>query len=245
MRSARRKHLSNGRTMSYKRLDDSARQKALVPFLEAAAAIDGHLVAVAVDKKKKWLSTAKGGADDLRKGLALKATWNARALEAMLRKVQLTAILLSIWSRPFTDVTWITDDDDFVANDTRHDDALQAVARMSSLYFRHPMGVLRLNRIGQDPERPVFEDMCAIPDLAAGMLSEISTRLSRVGSWGDGLQKVLEDEVPVKTEVIADWFWDTNMRLRKTLISIDVEAERFAVRRVLMHRGEGSETKEF
>jgi hypothetical protein len=34
--------------------------------------------------------------------------------------------------------------------------------------------------------------------------------------------------------VIADWFWDTNMPLRKTLITIDVEGPRFAVRKVWM-----------
>jgi hypothetical protein len=77
--------MPDGRTMSYKRLDDPTRQRALVPFLEAAADLDGHLVAIAVDKKKKWLSTIKGADVNFRKAL-LKASWNARALESMLRR---------------------------------------------------------------------------------------------------------------------------------------------------------------
>jgi hypothetical protein len=162
--------------MAYKRLDDRLRKNALVPFLAAAAGLDGHLVALAIDKRKKWLSTASGASDQLLRELDLKAKWNARSLEGMLRKVHITAILLSLWSRPYTNVTWITDQDEFVANDLRHDDALMAAARFSSFYVDHPMGVFRLNTTGQDIEARDFEDLCAIPDLAAGMLSDVSMR---------------------------------------------------------------------
>ncbi|EJT03082.1 hypothetical protein RCCGE510_23159 [Rhizobium sp. CCGE 510] len=226
--------MSDGRTMSYKRLDDPLRQRALIPFLEAAANLDGHLVAIAVDKRKKWLSTTKDLGTDLRKVLQLNASWNSLALESMFRKVQLTAILLSIWSRPYTNVTWITDEDEFVANGTRHDDALQATARFCSFYSAHPMGVLRLITTGQDPDKLNYEDLCAIPDLAAGMLSEISTGLAQLGSWENRMQKVIEGQLSLKAEVLADWFWDTHMPLRKTLITIDVEGSRFAVRKVSM-----------
>ena len=234
VKSARLDYLRDGRTLSYKRLGDTARQHALFPFLEAAANLDGHLVAVAVDKKKKWLSTWPSAAESFQNHLQLKASWNRRALENMIRKVQFTAIILSIWSQPYSNVTWITDQDEFVANDVRHDDALRAVARMCSFYFSHPMGILRLNTTGQDTEASDFEDLCAIPDLAAGMLSEISTRLTLLGHWGNLTHKVLEDQLPTKAEVIASWFWDMRTRLRKTLIVIDTEGSRFAVRKISM-----------
>jgi hypothetical protein len=235
---AARNLLGDGRTMAYKRLNDPVRQNALVPFLAAAANLDGHLVAIAVDKKKKWLSTAPNTADDLRRAFGLKASWNPRAFEAMMRKVHLTAILLSIWSRPYGNVTWITDQDEFVANDARHDDALQAVARMSAFYLPHPMGTFRLNTTGQDPEEHDYEDICSIPDLAAGMLSEISTRLSREGTWQNRMRK-LHSDLPIKADVIADWFWDSAMRLRKTMITIDIEGARYAVRRVWAMQHDG------
>lgn len=223
--------LGDSRTMSYKRLGDHTRQNALVPFLTAAANLDAHLVAIAVDKKKKWLSTAPDFADDLRRSFGLKSTWNPRALEAMMRKVHFVAILTSIWSYPYGNVTWITDQDQFVANDVRHDDALQAVARMSSLYLPHPMGTFRLNTTGQDLETHDYEDLCAIPDLAAGMLSEISTRLAKEGNWENRLRR-LNSDLPLKADIIADWFWDENMLLRKTLITIDVEGKQYGVRKV-------------
>ena len=101
------------------------------------------------------------------------------------------------------------------------------------------MGVYRLNRTGQDPEFRDYEDLCAIPDLAAGMLSEISTRLTKVAAWEDRMRRVLDGVLPIKTDIIADWFWDERMRLRKSLISIDVEGERYGVRKIWMLNGPG------
>lgn len=234
IRAIRAKLLPDGRTMSYKKLGDPMRQQALVYFLTAAAKLDGHLVAIAVDKKKKWLSTAPNMANEFRQSLGLSANWNPRALEAMVRKVHLAGILISLWARPYTNVTWITDEDAFVANEVRHDDALLAAAHFSSLYSSFPMGVYRLNTTGQDPEFRDYEDLCAIPDLASGMLSEISTQLSKVAVWEDRMRRVLDGAMPTKTEIIADWFWDVNMPLRKSLISIDVEGKRYGVRKIWM-----------
>jgi hypothetical protein len=95
IRSARKRRLQDGRTMAYKRLDDPQRQEALLEFLSAAAKLDGHLVAVAVDKRKKWLCTIPGAAADLQSGLGLTANWRPRAFESMIRKVHFPAILRS------------------------------------------------------------------------------------------------------------------------------------------------------
>jgi len=230
--SARAGLLPDGRRMAYKRLDDSLRQKALAPFLRAAANLDGHLVAIAVDKRKKWLSTAPGVAQRLQKAFGLNASWNPRSLEAMMRKVHFLSIILSLWSGPYTNLTWITDQDEFVANDARHDDALVAAARVSSFYVPHPMGVFALNTTGQDQEAPEYEDLCAVPDLTAGMLSEIASQLSKEGSWEARMPRILETELPIKTDVIADWFWDMDMPLRKTFITIDTKGSEFSVRQI-------------
>lgn len=234
VRSTRQNFLHQGRTMSYKRLDDPQRQKALIPFLKAAANLDGHLVAIAVDRRKRWLSTVPGTTDEIRRAFGLKASWNPRSFEAMMRKVYFVAILLSIWARPMTNVTWITDEDEFVANDIRHDDALLAVARLTACYLAHPMGVFRLNTTGQDLHLTEYEDICSIPDLAAGMLSEVSTRLSKDAVWEDKFKQVLEGPMPLKTDIIADWFWDDQMPLRKTFITVDVEGAKYGIRRVWM-----------
>ncbi len=234
IRSARKSLLTDDRTMAYKRLDDPQRQKALFSYLSAAANLDGHLVAIAVDKRKKWLSIMPGSADDFQKEMHLTAKWKPRALEAMIRKVHFPAILLSLWAKSLGNVNWITDEDEFVSNDTRHDDALLATARMLSIYSSRQMGILRLNTTGQDPKTNDYEDLCAIPDLAAGMLAEVSTRLSTDAVWEDKFKRVLSNDLQYKAEIIADWFWDQTTLLRKTLISIDLDGGRYGVHKVWM-----------
>jgi hypothetical protein len=219
--------------MAFKRLGDKARQRALIPFLAAGANLNGHLVCIAVDKQKKWLSTQPGSSDDMADLLGLKSFWNARTFESLMRKTHFVALMTSMWAKPYSNVRWITDQDEFVANEDRHDDALAVVGRLSSMYLAHGMREFALNIVNQDPEATDYEDLCAIPDLAAGMLSEVSSRLAEDGPWGHRLRKVIESEVlSPKADLICDWFWDTDMPLRKTLITIDLEGDQFAVRKV-------------
>lgn len=231
IRDVRRDLLPDGRRMSYKRLDDRRRQAALVRFLEAAANLDGHLVAISVDKRQKRLSTDLGNVEEICAMLGLGARWNAQALEAMLRKVQFAALLLPLWSTAWTNVTWITDRDEFVQNDARHDDALATFARMMGFYLRHPMGDIRLHTTGQDPGMLQFEDLCSIPDLAAGMLSDVSAQMARQGRSDGDHSRLVNTRLQLKADVLADWFWDRSTRLRKTMIAIDtVDAEQSIVR---------------
>lgn len=235
LRSARQQHL-NQKLMSYKKLGDFARQRALVPFLSAAADLDGHLVAIAVDKRKKWLSTQPGSTDKFMEAFDIKGRWNPRSFEGMMRKTHLFAVIGSMFAAANADITWITDADQFVGNSTRHDDALAVAGRLTSMYLPYPMGTLRLNTTAQDAGLLEFEDLCAIPDLAAGMLSEVVRGLSHL-DWCEGARKTLASEIPTRTSILADWFWDSTTRLRKTLIAIETEGGKFAVRKIEMLGG--------
>lgn len=218
--------------MSYKRLGDPRRQKALVPFLTAAAGLDGHLVAIAVDKKKKWLSLPKTAYEPFLGILNLTGSWNPKSLEEMMRKVHFMALLTPIWAGPNARVTWITDEDEFIANASRHNDVLQTAARMTSLYSPRPMHTLRINSTDQDIGEMDYEDLCAIPDLAAGMLSEVASGLNQKGSGETKFKMALHSELPTKAQVLANWFWDEDMRLRKTFITIDTQETKFTVRKI-------------
>ena len=56
-RNIRQVFLPNNRRMSFKALNDSYRQNALIPFLEAANCIDGLLISFLLNKKVKGLVT--------------------------------------------------------------------------------------------------------------------------------------------------------------------------------------------
>lgn len=233
----RRDHMPDRGVMSYKRLGDRQGRDALVPFLEAAADLDGHLVGIAVDKDSRALSTDLGDPDPLRTMLGLGVPWRASALESLVRKTQFAALLMPLWFKARSNVTWITDRDEFVQNDLRHDDALALFARMLSFFVDHPGGELRLHTTQQDPGMSRFEDLCSIPDLAAGMLSVVSTSQKVDGRSDENRNRLVNTELSHKDGLLADWFWDASTRLRKTMVRIDfVDALRSEVRLVSSRR---------
>lgn len=53
-----------------------------------------------------------------------------------------------------------------------------------------------------------------------------------------GLWSTPVPKLPFKTELIADLFWDAEITLRKTLITIDLEGARLAVWKVWIQEGD-------
>lgn len=233
MRDIRKTAMTEGRRMSFKRLDDPARQQALVPYLEAADTLTGHLVVVAVDKRIKWLVTRRDELHRWRQALNLRARWTDQAFENMARKAYLVALCLSIWSRPMMNVAWITDQDQAVANDARLDDAHRFAATMASLHLPHRMGEFAMNSTAIDGPDRTFEDVCAIPDLAAGMAADVCAVLMGQGGWAETRRHELEaGELSPKAGLIADWFGYSGSTLRKTMIQMDHLPTGYSVRRV-------------
>jgi hypothetical protein len=174
--------LADGRRISFKRLGDNRRRRALIPFLEAAESISGHLVSLIVTKELTHMSAWSELPSDLPTQLGLTAKWSTSSFESMFRTAHMFALLLALWARPLIDVTWITDQDEIVANEARLDDTHQIAARLTSMYMPHSMGIFAMNSTLIDSDDRPFEDLVAIPDLAAGMLSELAGRLTIGGS---------------------------------------------------------------
>jgi len=233
-RQVRQDCLKDGRRMSFKSLNDGHRRRALVPFLEAAEYLNGHVVAVAVTKDLARLSTTPNTLDFCQRESWLRARWNAKSFEQMARVAHFFSLFLAAWSRPGMDVSWVTDSDEIVANDGRLDDAHQLAARLSGLYVPHPLGEFMMNTVAVDTEDLAFEDFVAIPDLAAGMLAEILLGAQLERSPGSG-QVLKPKELSHKSDIIADWFWYRDGSLKKTCILIDhVDEQTFSVGEIHM-----------
>jgi hypothetical protein len=82
----------NGRRMSFKALNDGMRRRALVPFMRAAAGIEGCLVQFAISKAGGSLFT-EPSEDEL--GGELLKRWKPNVQERLLRVLHLSAFLLS------------------------------------------------------------------------------------------------------------------------------------------------------
>jgi hypothetical protein len=227
--------LKDGRRMSFKNLNDFHRQHALIPFLEAAETLDGHVVVVAVTKSLTCLSTSsRGGSMEVWNRLhGFQAKWSPFAFEQMARIAHFFALFLGTWSSPGMHISWITDEDDIVANPERLDDTHQFAASLCGLYLRHKIGEFMMNTPAViSPDRS-FEDFVAIPDLAAGMISEVLT----VPTSSDGIRRPDAQEqssLSLKSEIIADWFWHNRGTLKKSCILIDNAGKMFSVGKLRM-----------
>ena len=222
--------------MAFKSLGDKYRQRALVPFLEAAETIRGHLVGLIVTKDFTNMSWRANYSDDLPAQFGLSGKWSKSSFEAMFRTAHMFAVFLSLWSRPGVNVTWITDEDEIVANDNRLDDTHQIAARLVSRYVPHKMGVFAMNSTTIDGKDRFFEDFVSISDLAAGMLSEVADKLSKNGKLP--AQQMEKDATAFtdKTSVLSDWFWWPHSTLHKTCIMIDrFDQQRFRTQKIAMH----------
>jgi hypothetical protein len=219
----RSKYLGESRRMSFKRLDDVARQTALFEFLNAANVLDGNLVVIAVHKNVRLHPMSSVEAENLAKNFGSEGKWKGASFELAFRKAHFFALLVSQWARPMSDVTWITDQDEFVANEDRHDVMQKIAARITVLYLNRSMRVFAMNTTKDDGPELEFEDFVSIPDLAAGMVGELSSRLSKYDTWSniDGRHELFDDHVQDKTSFLVDWFWKSGGRLRKTCVIVD------------------------
>jgi len=219
----RQNHLPDGRRLSFKRLADGQRQRALVPFLDAADSLTGHLVVLLVDKRLRGLSTGRNSLRVWQELHGLHGKWDQTAFEKLARVVHIFAILVGMWSRPFADISWITDEDEIVANDARLTDALLLAERFSGLYTSHQLGTFAMNSTAIDDTSRGFEDFVAIPDLVAGALAELVTAWANsCPSWYVDDNSTLDPSLlSHKTNVISAWFSTRSAMLRRTAVLVE------------------------
>jgi hypothetical protein len=191
--------------MSFKNLNDGHRRRALVPFLEAAEYLDGHVVAVVVTKDLARLSTGTSTLELWARLHGLQARWDTQSFEQMARAAHFFSLFLGVWSSPGTHVSWVTDDDSIVANAGRLEDAHQLAARLSILYVSHHLGEFMMNTVAVDTGDRGFEDFVAVSDLAAGILTEVMSGTAAEPASGE-LGVLRKKELSDKSDVIPTSF---------------------------------------
>jgi hypothetical protein len=204
--SVRNKHLSDGRRMAFKSLNDALRINALLDFLDAASLLEGVLVCVAVEKAhsiRNW-----GDIPPLR------YNWTPDTLEKLLRICVFGSGFVDGLRGERQDIYWITDDDAIVATEDAKADATTLMGSFIHRYAgENPMLYLGIGSLFNDGLRA--EDLLAIPDLAGGACSECLTLqgksnipTSEVGR--EGIALVLQ----TKTMLINLWRSDNSKPLK-------------------------------
>ena len=211
---------SDSRRMSFKRLNDSQRQKALVPLLRAADTLEGLSFSVAMNKRSESIFP-NPPLDLTNPDFAAFTKWKKSVLEKAFLATHFLSFLLSGLCRPGQDVLWFTDEDSIAANDQRVIELTQLFTWISSVYLNISLGHCRCGTSRCDNGTMQIEDFLSVPDLIAGAISE---QLKLKGNDPKELSKVFWMNRPDQTDksnIINWWLSDSTKRLKRLLCVID------------------------
>jgi hypothetical protein len=219
----RKKFFSDSRRMSFKKLTDGQRRRALPHFLEAANSLNGLSISVALSKKNNPVFEAKPPIDLSNPQFAAYKKWKTDVLEKAFLIMNILGVLLAGLSNPGQDVMWFTDEDTIAANDERVCELTQLFAWISSLYLTFTLGRCRCGTSKCDDGSRQIEDFLAIPDIIAGALSE---QLSLKSNDPIELSRIFwmhRGDFSDKTGSITWWLADSKNSLKRLIFTIDPE----------------------
>lgn len=230
----RGRFLADGRRMAFKALNDRRRQDALGPFLRAADTIHGLCAVIITHRSVNRLSTSPNTMRLWDALVGLRGKWKPKAFDAMARIVHFQSLLVSSFVRPFQHVTWISDQDEILANDDRHTDLLNFAARLISLHIDFPLGEFAMNSTQVDSGDRSFEDFVAIPDLVAGAFSEFAATSAPTSTQEPNRERVfLPADWSDKSQMITSWFFEKSHALKRCAILIDrFDDHRLSIQRI-------------
>ena len=201
----RKKHLSDGRRMSFKALNDARRINALPSFLDAASQIEGVLVCIGVEKGFSFpKANLPSGQHD----------WTLDTLNKLMEVCVFGGVMVDGLRSNGQPVHWITDDDSTVSTEDAKADAMNLMGGNLHRYADEDIE-LSLGVASQFNDGLQAEDLVAIPDLAAGAFSETLTTMGKknmptTGAGPQGMNLFLQ----VKSSLINAWRSDTDMPLK-------------------------------
>ena len=223
-RDIRHRKLKDSRRMSFKNLGDYRRKQAFESFLLAANSITGVCASFAIHKEVKFLCTNPKQFGEFIQQFKLEGGWNAKALDHLIRLVHFICLLIAGLSQPNQNVYWISDEGSFFANTPRCQDVTRLASYFTSYYVKHQLGELGIGTTQIDEADMRLEDLTAIPDLVAGAVADLATKIATTygGRIPVGLALSLPTKLPPKVQVLAGWLADDTQRLKRPTVVFDL-----------------------
>lgn len=209
------------RRMAFKNMNDSVRAKAFTDFLESANMIRGMLIVFAIHKGSGSLFGSGDRLDPTTHDFEPLRTLSAPIAEKFMRVVSLLGFLIAGFSAPGQNVLWVTDEDAIAANEYRVRHLVDALALVSSNLLDHDLRHLRVATAKQDKGDLSIEDLLAIPDIAAGGLSDALSAMFAHGAPPSGFEFPRSNAVSAKGRKVLDWFSDNTQPLKRMCVLID------------------------
>jgi len=209
------------RRMAFKNMNDTVRARAFPDFFESANGIHGILTVFAIHKRSGSLFGSGERLNPATLDFEPLRTLSVPIGEKLIRVVSLLGLLIAGFSAPGQDVLWATDEDAIAANACRVRHLVDALAIVSSNLLNHDLRHLRVATAEQDMGDLSLEDLLAIPDAAAGGLSDALSNMFAEGAPPVGFEFLPSSTASAKAQRVLDWFADNTQPLRRMCVIID------------------------
>jgi hypothetical protein len=223
----RARWLPDGRRLSFKKLKEPVRWRALQPFLTTASELHGNLMTILVDRRiKSFIDGGPAAAiETFNDCFATNA--NHGTVEKMFRLASFVALIISGLREQKQASDWVSD----------HDEALDTHAKREQ--FSRLASYLTVGLTGwREPADhwftttesttvpPWAEDVAAIPDIVAGAYCQLSSLLP--SRFEDGISTKIVSSRKVEGEraqVVSKWLATTERALHPVLLRLELDTE--------------------
>ena len=208
----RQKHLED-RTMSFKALRDRQRLRALGPFLELSETLNGFLVVVSVHRDVASLFDAPFPPETDTPFVRAMRAWPSHILEQAGFLSHLLGVMLAGVASPGQNLLWLLDEGPIAAHDQRLSELTRLVGSTIAAYLPFRIGTLMVVTTKADSGDLAIEDLCSIPDLAAGAWSTFLQKCDQAGIQMTRAQEWHQLTLPTKSRIILTWWSSTKRNL--------------------------------
>jgi hypothetical protein len=227
LREFRGRWLPDGRRISFKKLSEPLRWRALPAFLQTVGELKGNIITILIDRRIG--SFMLGGPESTVEVFpdCFSAHPNRGTVEKMLRLASFVALILAGLRRENQPSNWISDHDEALDSHDKREKFARLATYLTFGLTGWREAADHIFGTTESPLAPYWsEDVAAVADLAAGAYCQLSARLPAFlgrETWRVGLSSSnIEDR---RARAIGDWLAASRGPLRHALLRLEQDGE--------------------
>ena len=226
LRGFREQWLPDGRRISFKKLNEPVRWRALPAFLETASKLHGNLITVLIDRRVG--SFIDGGPEATVRLFpdCFPLSTKHGTVEKMLRLASFVALILSGLRRESQTSMWISDHDETLDSHEKREGFARLATYLTFGLTGWRNAAEHLFGTTESPKAPYWsEDVASLADLAAGAYCQLGNHLPTFLGLETWRVLVASSEVEnQRARAIADWLAGSDFALKHMLLRLGPDA---------------------